>query len=52
MIKDYFIEKVENAIEKAIAANKLGSMTDYTKGSLSVERPKNADFGDYAVNVS
>lgn len=52
MIKDYFIEKVENAIEKAIAANKLGSMTGYTKGNLSVERPKNADFGDYAVNVS
>ena len=52
MIKDYFIEKVENAIEKAITANKLGSMTDYTKGNLSVERPKNADFGDYAVNVS
>ena len=52
MIKDYFIEKVENAIEKAIEANKLGSMSEYTKGSLSVERPKNADFGDYAVNVS
>lgn len=52
MIKDYFIEKVENAIEKAIEAGKLGSMTEYNKGSLSVERPKNADFGDYAVNVS
>ena len=52
MIKDYFIEKIENAIEKAIEADKLGSMEEYKKGSLSVERPKNADFGDYAVNVS
>ena len=27
-------------------------MTEYKQGSLAVERPKNADFGDYAVNVS
>ncbi len=52
MIKDYFLEKIENAIEKAIADNKLGQMTEYQKGSLVIERPKNADFGDYAVNVS
>ncbi len=52
MIKDYFIEKVETALQKAIEAGKLGSMTEYKKGSLSVERPKNSDFGDYAVNVS
>ena len=52
MIKDYFIEKIENAIEKAIKAEKLGAMTEYNRGSLAVERPKNADFGDYAVNVS
>ena len=52
MIKDYFIEKIENAIEKATKAGKLGAMTEYNRGSLAVERPKNADFGDYAVNVS
>lgn len=52
MLRDYFIEKIENAIEKAINANKLGQMSEYTKGSLSVEKPKNADFGDFAVNVS
>ena len=52
MIKDYFIEQIENAILKAIEAQKLGQMSEYTKGSLAVERPKNADFGDYAVNVS
>ena len=52
MIKDYFIEQIENAILKAVKAEKLGQMTEYSKGTLVVERPKNADFGDYAVNVS
>lgn len=52
MLRDYFLNKVENAIEKAIVANKLGQMTEYTKGTLSVEKPKNPDFGDFAINVS
>ena len=52
MIKDYFINEIENAIELAIKDNKLGAMTEYGKGAFKVERPKNADFGDYAVNVS
>ena len=52
MIKDYFINEIENAIELAIKENKLGAMTEYGKGTLKVERPKNPDFGDYAVNVS
>ena len=52
MIKDYFLNKIENAIEDAVNAGKLGAMSEYTKGSLNVERPKNADFGDYAINVS
>lgn len=52
MIKDYFINNIENAIEKAVNDGKLGAMTEYTNGTLSVERPKNPDFGDYAVNVS
>lgn len=52
MLRDYFLNKVENAIEKAIVANKLGQMTEYTKGILSVEKPKNPDFGDFAINVS
>ena len=52
MIKDYFLNKVEQAVEKAVKAGKLGQMTEYTEGTLVVERPKNADFGDYAVNVS
>lgn len=52
MLRDYFLNKVENAIEKAIVANKLGQMTEYTKGTLSVEKPKNPYFGDFAINVS
>ena len=52
MIKDYFINEIENALEKAVNDNKLGAMTEYTRGTLKVERPKNLDFGDYAVNVS
>lgn len=52
MLRDYFLNKVEIAIEKAIVANKLGQMTEYTKGTLSVEKPKNPDFGDFAINVS
>ncbi len=52
MLKDYFLNKIENAIDKAICENKLGQMTEYKRGSLVVEKPKNADFGDFAINVS
>ncbi len=52
MIKDYFLNQVENAIEKAIKDNKLGEMKEYTRGTLNTERPKNIEFGDFAVNVS
>ena len=52
MIKDYFIEKIENALLKAVSENKLAQMKEYTKGSLVVEKPINPDFGDFAVNVS
>lgn len=52
MLKDYFLNKVESAINEAINAQKLGQMSEYTKGSLVVEKPKNPDFGDLAINVS
>lgn len=52
MLKDYFLNKVENAINEAVNAQKLGQMSEYTKGSLVVEKPKNPDFGDLAINVS
>lgn len=52
MIKNYFIDNIENAVEKAINEGKLGAMSEYKHGTLVAEKPKNADFGDYAVNVS
>lgn len=52
MLKDYFLNKVENAINEAINAQKLGQMSEYAKGSLVVEKPKNPDFGNLAINVS
>lgn len=52
MLKDYFLNKIEEAILKAVEAGKLGQMTEYVKGSLPVEKPKNAEFGDFAINVS
>ncbi len=52
MIKDYFINSIENAIFEAIKEGQLGQMHEYSKGTLAVERPKNSEFGDFAVNVS
>lgn len=52
MIKDYFLNKLEKALEKAISNKKLGQMTEYIPNTLIVEKPKNPDFGDFAVNVS
>ena len=52
MLKDFFLNEVEEAILKAIKENKLGQAQEYTKGSLIIEKPKNPDFGDFAVNVS
>lgn len=52
MLKDFFLKEVENGINKAIEAGKLGQMSEYNSGSLIMEKPKNPDFGDFAVNVS
>lgn len=52
MLKDFFLDEVENAIKNAIGKNELGQMSEYEQGSLSVEKPKNLEFGDFAVNVS
>src|SRR5574344_1833768 len=52
MLRDYFLDKIEYAIDSAIKAGKLGQMSEYTKGTLVVEKPKNPEFGDFAINVS
>ncbi len=52
MLKDLFLKEVENGIKEAVAAGKLGQMRDEDKYSLTIEKPKNPEFGDFAVNVS
>ena len=52
MLKDFFLNEVKEAINKAIEAGKLGQMRVNDEFSLIIEKPKNADFGDFAVNVS
>lgn len=52
MFRDFFLQEIEKAINIAINQNKLGEMKEYQQGMLSVEKPKNAEFGDFAVNVS
>ena len=52
MLKDFFLKEIENAVHAGIKNNKIGQMTEYTEGTLLVEKPKNIDFGDFAVNVS
>ena len=52
MLKDFFLNEVKVAIKKAVENNKLGQMGVNDEFSLIIEKPKNADFGDFAVNVS
>ena len=54
MLKDFFLKEVENGIIEAVKAGTLGQMgtNDINDCTLVVEKPKNSDFGDFAVNVS
>ena len=52
MLKDFFLNEVKSAIKKAVDAGKLGQMGVNDEFSLIIEKPKNPDFGDFAVNVS
>lgn len=52
MLKDFFLNEVKQGITKAIEANELGQMSPENEYSLIMEKPKNPDFGDFAVNVS
>ncbi len=52
MLKDFFLNEVKQGINKAVAAGKLGQMGSDAEFSLMIEKPKNPDFGDFAVNVS
>ena len=52
MFKDIVLESTLKAIEKAVQEKELGQMESTDGISLVVEKPKNPDFGDFAVNVS
>ena len=52
MLKDFFLNEVKNGIAKAIEAEELGQMSSNDDFSLIMEKPKNPEFGDFAVNVS
>lgn len=52
MLKEYFLNKVVSAINEAVKSGKLGQMKDSDKFELQMEIPKNAQFGDFAVNIS
>ena len=52
MLKDLFLKETENAVIEAINDKTLGQMSEYVQGSLTVEKPKNIEFGDFAINVS
>ena len=52
MLKDFFLNEVKKGVNEAIKAGTLGQMGLEDEFSLIVEKPKNPDFGDFAVNVS
>ena len=52
MLKDFFIKEAEGAVSRAVQAGKLGQMGMDDKYTLIIEKPKNPEFGDFAVNVS
>ena len=52
MLKDFFLNEVNVAIYKAVSVGNLGQMSANDEFSLIIEKPKNPEFGDFAVNVS
>ena len=56
MFKEIVLKDTLNAINLAVKNNELGGLTEEIINSddvkLVAEKPKNADFGDFAVNVA
>ena len=52
MFKELVLNDTLNAIKKAIDNNELGQMGINDEVNITSEKPKNPDFGDFAVNVS
>ncbi len=51
MIKDFFVNIVDEAVKKAVLDKKLGA-AENINAKFVCETPKNPEFGDYAINVS
>ncbi|MFA6989735.1 MAG: arginine--tRNA ligase [Candidatus Gastranaerophilaceae bacterium] len=52
MFKQEFQEYIIEAVSKAIKEEKLGGLTNIKDALLIIEKPKNPEFGDIAVNIS
>ncbi len=52
MLKEYFLEKVNNSVKELVDAGKLGQMSANDAFSFQTDVPKNTQFGDFAVNVA
>ena len=52
MLREFFLNEVNLAVKKLIEQGKLGTMKSEDSYNLQSEIPKNAQFGDFAVNVS
>lgn len=52
MIRNIIFDEVINAVSKAASSGSLGELNVHDASSLSVEKTRNPQFGDYAVNVS
>lgn len=52
MLKAFFLNEVNTAVEQLIQQNKLGQMSVNDNYNLQSEVPKNTQFGDFAVNIS
>ena len=52
MLKEYFLEKVNNSVKELTQKGLLGSMSQNDEYSFQTDIPKNTQFGDFAVNVS
>ncbi len=51
MIKDFFVNIVNEAAKRAVSDKKLGQAENINVGFIC-EKPKNPEFGDFSVNVS
>ncbi|MEI7474508.1 MAG: arginine--tRNA ligase [bacterium] len=52
MIRDKVFEKVFKAINLASEKGLLGDFKEVTPENIAIEKPRNPEFGDFAVNVS